>query len=486
MGRDSNRDARIRGMPTATRFAPSPTGQIHLGNARTALFNWLAARHEGGRFLLRIEDTDAAREATGAADAILGDLRWLGLTWEGEPLHQSHRRDAHLDAVKILADRDRLYPCFCSEAALALARRAQQQAGQPPRYSGTCAALPAADAQARAAAGEPHVLRFRVPPGRTVSFDDRVHGEQRFATDDLGDFVVTRSDGSPAFFFVNALDDAAQGVTLVLRGDDHLSNTPRQLLVLEALGHSPPEYGHLPLMLGSSGRPMSKRDGLEGEPDTRANRAGAYAVSHLREDGYHPLALVNYLARVAGHVDSDGALPLAELARAFDPTKFSRSASRFDSAQLDHWQRATLDALSADAVWDWMGEPVHARVPAAQRDAYLALVRPNALFPGDALDWAFVLFDDAPMPQKAAVAELQGGDAAFFERAAAAYDDAMPWTAWLAAVKAATGAKGPTLFKPLRAALTGRLDGPDLAGVFALLTPARIRQRLEQARALAT
>ncbi len=471
-------------MPTVTRFAPSPTGQIHLGNARTALFNWLAAHHDGGKFLLRIEDTDAAREMTGATDAILTDLTWLGLAWNDEVFHQSHQRARHLDAVKTLTETGRLYPCFCSERTLALARRAQERAGKPPRYPGTCAALDSADAEKRAAAGEPHTLRFRVPQGRTVSFVDRAHGEQNFASDDIGDFVVTRSDGSPAFFFVNALDDAAQGVSLVLRGDDHLSNTPRQLLILEALGHAAPEYGHVPLMLGSSGRPMSKRDGLDGEPDSRANRAGAYAVSHLRDDGYHPLALVNYLARVAGHVDSADALPLAELARAFDPGKFARSAARFDSDQLNHWQRLTLDSLPPDALWAWMGEPVHARVPNEARDAYIALVRPNALFPGDALDWAFVLFDDAPMPQKAAVALLQTADAKFFEQATAAYADDIEWSAWLNAVKGATGAKGPALFKPLRAALTGRLDGPDLAGVFALLTPDRIRQRLKLAAEL--
>ncbi len=473
-------------MPTVTRFAPSPTGQIHLGNARTALFNWLAAHHDGGKFLLRIEDTDAAREMTGATDAILADLKWLGLVWDDEVFHQSHQRARHLDAVKELTEKGRLYPCFCSERTLALARRAQERAGKPPRYPGTCAALDSETAAGRAAAGEAHTLRFRVPPGRTVSFVDRAHGEQHFATDDIGDFVVTRSDGSPAFFFVNALDDAAQGVSLVLRGDDHLSNTPRQLLILEALGCAAPEYGHVPLMLGSSGRPMSKRDGLDGEPETRANRAGAYAVSHLRDDGYHPLALVNYLARVAGHVDSADALPLDDLARAFDPSKFARSASRFDSDQLNHWQRLTLDALAPDALWAWMGEPVHARVPNEARDAFIALVRPNALFPGDALDWAFVLFDDEPMPQKAAVALLQDADAAFFETAASAYADRIEWGAWLPKVKAATGAKGPSLFKPLRAALTGRLDGPDLAGVFALLTPDRIRQRLKLATELST
>lgn len=471
-------------MGTVTRFAPSPTGQIHLGNARTALFNWLAARHDGGRFLLRIEDTDVAREMSGATERIQLDLKWLGLDWDGEVAFQSHRRDAHDAALRRLEQAGRVYPCFCTEQALAAARRAQERAGKPPRYPGTCAGLDAADADARVARGERHTLRFRVPAGRTVVFQDRAHGEQRFAADDIGDFVVARSDGSPAFFFVNAVDDAEQGVTLVLRGDDHLSNTPRQLLLLEALGHRPPEYGHVPLMLGSGGKPMSKRDGDGDGPVTRAERAGAYSLSHLRDDGYHPLAIANYLARVAGHVAASGALPLKALARAFDPTSFARSAGRFDSGQLDHWQRQALDALPAPDVWTWMGDAVHARVPADRRDAFISLVRPNALFPGDALDWAFVLFDDDPMPQKAALALLTGHDTAFFEAAAVAYEDGTTWQDWLARVKTATGAKGPALFKPLRAALTGRLDGPDLAGVFALLTPARIRLRLARAAAL--
>ncbi|MCA1799577.1 MAG: glutamate--tRNA ligase, partial [Xanthomonadaceae bacterium] len=443
----------------------------HLGNVRAALFNWLVARHDDGRFLLRIEDTDVAREVPGGADAIVSDLQWLGLSADEEAVYQSRRADTHAAALARLQAAGRLYPCFCSEATLKRARIAQQEAGRPPRYSGTCAAVTQEDAERRRAAGEPHTLRFRVPPDREVAFEDRVHGPQRFATADIGDFVVQRSDGTPAFFFANALDDGDAGVTLVLRGDDHLSNSPRQILLLEALDLPVPEYGHLPLIHGAGGGRLSKR-------------SGALSVANLRDSGYHPLAIVNYLARVGGHVESQAALPLTELARAFDVRNFAKSPAGFDEDQLRYWQRHALDSLSSDALWEWMDEAVHARVPGSQRDAFLSLVRPNVLFPGDALDWTFVLFDDDPMPQKEALATLQQADPALFTHALRALEGARDWPALVATVRDAAGVRGPQLFKPLRAALTGRMDGPDLAGVFALLTPERIRTRLERAVSL--
>lgn len=451
-----------------TRFAPSPTGQLHLGNVRTALFNWLVARRAGGRFLLRIEDTDAARAVPGGAHAIVQDLAWLGLTHDGATVRQSDRADAHLAALARLDADGRLYPCFCSESTLKANRAAQQRAGKPPRYDGTCAALTNAAAAARVVAGEPHTLRFRVPAAREIVFEDRVHGRQAFRTDDIGDFVVRRSDGTTAFFFANALDDAAAGVTLVLRGDDHLSNTPRQMLLLEALGLPKPEYGHLPLVHAQGGGRLSKR-------------AGALSVSALRDQGFHPLAIVNYLARVGGHVDGQQAYELDALARAFDADKFGRSPAGFDDDQLRYWQRHALDALDARSLWAWMDAAVHQHVPAAHRDEFIALVRPNALFPGDALDWAFVLFDDDPMPRKDALALLQGADASLFSVARDAYRRGQSWDDFVGTVKSRHTAKGPALFKPLRAALTGRLDGPDLSGVFALLTPERIKTRLERA-----
>lgn len=453
---------------TVTRFAPSPTGQLHLGNVRAALFNWLVARHDGGRFLLRIEDTDTAREVPGGADAIIADLHWLGLDADEEAVYQSRRAGAHEEALARLERAARLYPCFCSEATLKRARVARQQSGLPPRYSGTCAGLPDGDAARRRARGEPHTMRFRVPVGREVAFDDRVHGPQRFRTDDIGDFVVRRTDGTSAFFFANALDDGAAGVTLVLRGDDHLSNTPRQILLLEALGLPVPEYGHLPLIHGAGGGRLSKR-------------SGALSVANLRDGGYHPLAIVNYLARVGGHVASHEALALPALAAAFDTCNFAQAPAGFDEDQLRHWQRRVLDGLTLEALWAWMDDAVHMRVPAAERDAFVALVRPNVLFPGDALDWTFVLFDDDPMPQKEAIAVLQAADAVLFRHALAAVEGHSDWAAVVAQVRDRSGLRGPALFKPLRAALTGRLDGPDLAGIYAMLTPERVRTRLERA-----
>lgn len=245
-----------------TRFAPSPTGGLHLGNARTAFYNHLLARATGGRMVLRIEDTDAGRSDERHLSALIDDLHWLGIAWhEGPdvggphgPYRQSERQARHAGAVAALAAAGRAYPCFCSPETLAISRKAQLAAGRPPRYPGTCAALDAVEAARRVAAGQPHAIRFRVEPGRTVAFDDVVHGAQRFLTDDIGDFIVTRADGSAAFFLGNALDDADMGVTLVLRGDDHLANTPRQILILEALGRPVPSYAHLPLLAGPGGR----------------------------------------------------------------------------------------------------------------------------------------------------------------------------------------------------------------------------------------
>ncbi|HLJ37839.1 MAG TPA: glutamate--tRNA ligase, partial [Steroidobacteraceae bacterium] len=271
--------------PPVTRFAPSPTGELHLGNVRTALFNLLLARHGGGRFLLRIEDTDAQRSLEAHTQSLLEELRWLGIEWDAGPdredalgPYRQSQRTAHYAAYFAqLEKRGAVYSCFCTPLELEASRRAQLAAGRPPRYAGTCRELSAAERARRAAQGVAPTLRFRVPAGVQVTFEDLVHGPQSFATDDIGDFVVRRADGSAAFFFSNAVDDAAMGVTLVLRGEDHLANTPRQLLLLEALGLAPPAYGHLALLLGADGAPLSKRH-------------GAASVREFRERGFLPQA----------------------------------------------------------------------------------------------------------------------------------------------------------------------------------------------------
>jgi len=235
-------------VPWVTRFAPSPTGELHLGNARTALFNLLLARHGSGRFVLRIEDTDTERSSEVHTAALMQDLRWLGLEWDAGPdrddgrgpYRQSQRAALYDRYLETLLGQQDVYPCFCTPLELELSRRAQLAAGKPPRYAGTCRSLDAAGRAARAAQVPSATLRFRVPAGERIEFVDFVHGAQSFDSGDIGDFVVRRADGTAAFFFTNAVDDACMGVTHVLRGEDHLTNTPRQLLLLRALGLTAP------------------------------------------------------------------------------------------------------------------------------------------------------------------------------------------------------------------------------------------------------
>ncbi len=273
--------------------------------------------------------------------ALLEDLHWLGLQWdEGPdvggahgPYRQSERAAQHAAAMRTLREAGLAYPCFCSAETLQLQRKLQLSASRPPRYAGTCARLSADEAQRRIEAGEPAALRFRVPAGRVLEFTDLVHGPQRVASEDIGDFLIGRADGSAAFFLSNALDDSAMGVTLVLRGDDHLANTPRQLLLLEALGLPAPRYGHLPLVLAPGGAPLSKR-------------AGADSLRQLRAAGYLPGALLNYLARL-GHSGLDEAwYSFADLADRFRIERIGHSAAHFDSEQLRHWQRVAVTNAS--------------------------------------------------------------------------------------------------------------------------------------------
>lgn len=462
-----------------TRFAPSPTGHLHLGNLRTALFNALAARGQGGSFLLRIEDTDAERSRAEYTRDLMEDLRWLGLHWQegpeadgtAGPYLQSRRGELYATYFRSLEERGLVYPCFCSDQSLRLARKAQMAAGQPPRYPGTCARLTPEEVQERLARGERPTLRFRVPRGRTVVFEDRVRGPQRFATDDIGDFIIRRSDGTPSFFFSNAVDDALMGVSLVLRGEDHIANTPRQLLLLEALGLTAPDYGHISLILDEDGGPLSKR-------------SGALSLRQLHRQGYLPLALLNHLARL-GHVyEDDGLMDLDTLAARFDTARLGRAPARHDTAQLDHWQRLAVAAAPDAALVAWL-DP-EAPVPAGQGEALVAAVRDNILFPADLNAWARRLFAPEPPLDQAQRGALREAGAAFFDAALAVLEEGpKAFPDFAKAVGRATGHKGKGLYMPLRLALTGVPHGPEMHRVWDLLGPERVRQRLEQARDLA-
>ncbi len=450
--------------PIVTRFAPSPTGELHLGNVRTALFNALLARRGGGRFILRIEDTDRERSRSGFTSQLCAELRWLGLPWDegpdvggpAGPYEQSARAGLHAEQLARLAAAGRLYPCFCSALELDVSRRTQLAAGHPPRYAGTCRDLSLAERAERSGHGRSSTLRFRVPAGARIEFDDLVHGRQAFLSDDIGDFVVQRSDGSAAFFFSNAVDDAAMGVTHVLRGEDHLTNTPRQLLLFAALGVPPPVYGHLALLVGSDGAPLSKR-------------SGAASLRQLREAGYLPEALRNWLFRLGHTTPEHGLLGPEAMARAFDTAHLGRAPARCDPAQLDFWQRDAVRALSDDAAFAWLQPALPAALPPERARALALAVRANCVLPRDAAYWARVIDDTPPELDAAAVAAVQAAGPAFFKAAVAAAA-APDWPQLVASVKAVTGLRGPQLFKPLRIALTGCDHGPELAPLLQLMS----------------
>ncbi|BCX88920.1 nondiscriminating glutamyl-tRNA synthetase [Methylomarinovum tepidoasis] len=455
--------------PGKTRFAPSPTGFIHLGNARTALFNRLA----GERFLLRIEDTDRERCRTEYVAALIEDLQWLGIDWDEGPhsaapddYFQSRRQAIYDRYYACLEQAGSAYPCFCSPEELAQIRARQRAAGQPPRYPGTCARLSPEEVEARLARGLKSTLRFRVPPGRQITFDDLIRGPQAFRSDDIGDFIIRRADGTPAFLFCNAVDDALMAVTHVLRGEDHLANTPRQLLILEALRLTPPRYGHLPLILGDDGAPLSKRN-------------GSRSIRELRQQGYLPLAVVNLLARLGHHYREEALLTLAELSEGFDLAAIGKSPARFDPQQLDYWQKQAVHAADDAILWDWLDEATRTLIPAPCRSEFLSLVRSNCLFPKEARHWAEILFGDAGKPDPDARRVLEQTPAEFFQAALeAARRHPEDYQAFVTELKTLTGVKGKRLFQPLRAALSGRLDGPELERLYRLPGPGRVQTRL--------
>jgi nondiscriminating glutamyl-tRNA synthetase len=463
------------GQPQTTRFAPSPTGELHLGNARTALFNYLLAHHGlAGRFLLRIEDTDAERSKDQHTDGLIEDLKWLGMRWDAGPdredskgpYRQSQRRDFYDRYFAELEKRNAVYPCYCTPLELEASRRAQLASGRPPRYAGTCRDLSVEAHQKKSVAGAVPTTRFRVPLGRRIEFVDFVHGPQSFLSDDIGDFVVRRADGTAAFFFCNAVDDADMGVTHVLRGEDHLTNTPRQLMILEALGLRAPSYGHVSLIVGGDGSPLSKRH-------------GATSVREYRDRGYLPQAMTNHLFRLGHSTPEHGFLSLAEMARAFDSTHLGRSPARFDEQQLHVWQKEAAHRLSPDEALRWLEPVLPKGLDSAAAHTFIAAVLPNLVLPEDARTWVNIVFGDPPSLPAAEQKLVQEAGKSYFAAAAdAASAHGNDLAAIANAVRAATGKKGAALYMPLRAALTGVAHGPELAPLLKAMPPGKARERL--------
>ena len=316
--------------PPRVRFAPSPTGYLHVGGARTALFNWLYARSRGGAFVLRIEDTDRERSSDEMTSAILEGMTWLGLDWDEGPYHQADGFDRHRADVERLLHADRAYRCFCTAEELQVRRDA---AGDEYRYDRSCAALPAAEIQRRLGAGAPFTVRFRVPEGSTT-WDDAVHGATRFRNEDIDDFIVLRSDGTPIYNLAVVSDDVFMRISHVIRGDDHLSNTPKQILLYEALGAEVPVFAHLPMILGPDGKRLSKRH-------------GATAVGEYREQGILPRALINFLALLGWNPGDDQEIMLpSELIARFTLERVNKKSAIFDPEKLEWMNAQHVSALS--------------------------------------------------------------------------------------------------------------------------------------------
>jgi glutamyl-tRNA synthetase len=448
-----------------TRFAPSPTGSLHLGNARTAFFSHLWARKTGGRFILRIEDTDVERSEPRFRDALLTDLEWLGLDWDegpgiggpSAPYSQSERGEFYRRLFGVLESEGQAYPCFCTAEELELSRKLQRMAGKPPRYAGTCRLLSAAERALRAARGLKPTLRFAVPEGTLIEFTDLVHGPQKFASADIGDFIIRREDGTSAFFFCNAVDDAVMGVTHVLRGDDHLTNTPRQLMLLDALKMRRPGYGHVGLLVGADGAPLSKRH-------------GSTSVQEFRGRGFLRAALLNHLFRLGHTSDVDGWLAVDDMPAHFRPEHLGRAQARFEESQLLHWQKETLQRMSAAEIRAWLGSE--------DSTAFVELVRHNVVLPADAAPWAAVVRGELPPLGQDQERVIAAAGPQFFAAAAAAFDESGADLGELTKLlKERTGRKGADLFMPLRVALTGQAHGPELAPLLKLMPPETVRRR---------
>ena len=462
------------------RFAPSPTGQLHVGNVRTALFNWLMARGAGGTFVLRVEDTDFARSTKEAEGSAVDDLRWLGLNWDEGPdaggTHGPYRQSERLHVYRAhaveLMSRGQAYHCFCSEEQLEMDRYQALRNMQPPKYVGRCRSITIDEARKRIDAGEPAVVRFRVPDGdREIAFDDLVRDRVSFMTDVIGDFVLIRSGGVPAYNFAAVVDDALMEISHVIRGEDHISNTPRQLLLYEAFGWTPPRFGHVPNVLGSDHSKLSKRH-------------GATSVGEFRERGYLPEALANYLALI-GWSPGEGQelLPLDELARRFRIEDVGKSAGVFDPEKLAWVNRHYLKLADPKRLVEltlpflerqgWIRDPGSGiRDPKASE--FLARAIGVAAQSIDHLDQGparlHFLFDYSAAAALADPAihgeatEARRVIAALAEEAAKAGPlvDKEQFRAMAARVREQTGAKGKALFHPIRLALTGEAEGLEL------------------------
>ncbi len=428
-------------MTVTTRFAPSPTGNLHVGNIRTALHNWLLAKQAGGRFLLRIDDTDAERSREDYVTAIRADLAWLGLVPDGAE-RQSARFDLYEAEFQRLVAAGRVYRCYETAQELDLKRKVLLGRGLPPIYDRASLDLSEADHAARAAAGEKPHWRFLLDRDAPIEWQDGIRGAQHFDPAKMSDPVVRRADGSWLYLLPSVIDDVAMGITDVLRGEDHVSNTATQVQMFQALGAAPPRFAHEALLTGAEGK-LSKR-------------LGSLGVAELREAGIEPEALVALLARLGTSDPVDPALDADALAASFTLSHFGRAPARFDEAELHRVNAGIVHRLPYARVSHLL--------PDGMGETAWEAIRPNLEHIGEAAEWWRVVTGPIAAPA------LEAEDRAYLSAAATALENTgADWPALTAALKETTGRKGKALFLPLRQALTGMDHGPDMAALLPLI-----------------
>jgi glutamyl-tRNA synthetase len=479
-------------MSVRVRFAPSPTGFLHVGGARTALYNYLFARARGGTFVLRIEDTDTERSTEASVEAILAGMRWLGLAWDegpgagGErgPYFQSQRRERYRRYADRLAAAGHAYPCFCTADEIEARRKEQAARGEDPKYDGRCRAMAGAERDRRSAAGEPHALRFALAAGDEVAWDDVVRGRVAFRRDVLDDFVLVRSDGLPTYNFACVVDDLEMAITHVVRGDDHISNTPRQLLIYEALGAAPPVFAHASMILGPDGKRLSKRH-------------GATSVEAFGEMGIVPEGMVNFLALLGWAYDGKQELfTLAELEKVFTLEKIGANPAVFDTQKLEWVNGQHLKRLDeaervrrVEAFLAARGHDLSRRAP-EWRAAFVRALGDRLHTLADAESWGAFVLREALETEPDAWADLAGRAGAgplLVELASRLASDPEFSLASLEsgtrALAAERGLKPGDVITPARIALTGRRAAPGIFEVMWLLGRERCVARLEAAAA---
>lgn len=454
--------ARTETGEVVTRFAPSPTGFLHIGGARTALFNWLFARHHGGKFLLRIEDTDRARSTQPAIDAILDGMRWLGLDWDGEAVHQFARADRHAEVAQQLLAAGHAYKCYATTEELVALREEQRAAGKPIRYDGRWRDCDPSTTPE----GAPFVIRLKAPREGATTIADRVQGDVTVQNSEIDDFVLLRSDGTPTYMLAVVVDDHDMGVTHVIRGDDHLNNAFRQLPIMRAMGWQEPIYAHIPLIHGADGAKLSKRH-------------GALGVDAYRDElGILPEALGNYLLRLGwGHGD-DEIISREQAIAWFDLAGVGKSPSRFDLKKLENLNGHYIREADNARLTDLVAARLPFEISESQRELLhrsMSVLKPRAANLIDLAEGAMFLFRTRPLEIDAAASDLLGGNApTLLTRIHDALANVDEWEsdvleAAVRQVAEAAGVKLGAVAQPLRAALTGRKVSPGIFDVLELL-----------------